>query len=74
MEPGQAEPGHTQARHVTPAGAEPGRWPYRPTAIWRRLVAVLGLGAFTALCVIALVALVAVGAVVGALVLEALIG
>ena len=74
MEPGPAEPGHTQPRHMTPAGAEPGRWPYRPTAIWRKLVAVMGLGAFTALCVIALVALVAVGAAVGALVLEALIG
>ncbi len=74
MAPGQAEPGHTQSRHAAPAGAEPGRSPYRPTAIWRKLVAVLGLGAFTALCVIVLVALVAVGAVVGAVVLEALIG
>ncbi len=53
---------------------ESGRWPYKPTAIWRKLVAVIGLGAFTAICVVALVALVVVGAAVGALVLEALIG
>ena len=53
---------------------ESGRWPYKPTEIWRKLVAVIGLGAFTAICLVALVALVAVGAVVGALVLEALIG
>ncbi len=59
---------------MEPGRIEPGRWPYRPTAIWRKLIAVLGLGAFTALCAIALVALVLVGAVVGALVLEALIG
>ncbi len=74
MEPEHAQPGHAGSGRMQPAGAEPVRWPYRPTAIWRKLVAVLGLGAFTALCVIALVALVAVGAVVGALVLEALIG
>ncbi len=53
---------------------ESGRWPYKPTAIWRKLVAVIGLGAFTAICVVALVALVVVGAAVGALVLESLIG
>lgn len=59
---------------MEPGRVEPGRWPFKPTAIWRKLVAVIGLGAFTAVCVAALVALVAVGAVVGALVLEALIG
>jgi len=69
MEPGRIEPGR-----IEPGRIEPGRWPYRPTAIWRKLIAVLGLGAFTVLCAIALVALVLVGAVVGALVLEALIG
>ncbi len=63
-----------EAQRVEPGAMEAGRWPYKPTAIWRKLVAVLGLGAFTAICVIALVALVALGAVVGALVLEALIG
>ncbi len=89
MEPGRIEPGHLESRRTEPGRietqraepghlesgcTEPGRWPYKPTAIWRKLVAVLGLGAFTAICVIALVALVLVGAVVGALVLEALIG
>ncbi len=74
MEPGRTEPGHLESRRTEPGRIEPGRWPYKPTAIWRKLVAVLGLGAFTAICVIALVALVLVGAVVGALVLEALIG
>ena len=59
-------------RHI--GRMESGRWPYKPTAIWRKLVAVIGLGAFTAICVVALVALVVVGAAVGALVLEALIG
>ena len=59
-------------RHIGPM--ESGRWPYKPTAIWRKLVAVIGLGAFTAICVVALLALVVVGAAVGALVLEALIG
>lgn len=59
---------------MEPGRSEAGRWPYKPTAIWRRLVAVIGLGAFTAICAIALVALVLLGAVVGALVLEALIG
>ena len=71
---GRMEPGRIEPRHPESGRAEPGRWPYKPTAIWRKLVAVLGLGAFTAICVIALVALVVVGAVVGALVLEALIG
>ena len=57
------------------AGAKTaGRWPHKPTAGWRKLVAVIGLGAFTAICAAALVAMVAVGAAVGALVLEALIG
>ncbi len=74
MEPGRIEPGHLESRRTEPGRTEAGRWPYKPTAIWRKLVAVLGLGAFTAICVIALVALVLVGAVVGALVLEALIG
>ena len=59
-------------RHIGPM--ESGRWPHKPTALWRKLVAVLGLGTFTAICVAALVALVAIGAAVGALVLEALIG
>ena len=59
-------------RHIGPV--ESGRWPFKPTAVWRKLVAVLGLGMFTAICVAALVALVAIGAAVGALVLEALIG
>ena len=53
---------------------ESGRWPYRPTAIWRRLVAVLGLAAFTAVCTVMLVAIVLVAATVGALLLEALVG
>ncbi|WP_420610639.1 hypothetical protein [Candidatus Poriferisodalis sp.] len=79
MEPRRIEPRHMGAQRVEPGHLEsgrpePGRWPYKPTAIWRKLVAVLGLGAFTAICVIALVALVLVGALVGALVLEALIG
>ena len=69
MKPGRSEPERIEAQRT-----EPGRWPYKPTAIWRRLVAVIGLGAFTAICAIALVALVVLGAVVGALVLEALIG
>ncbi|WP_419842349.1 hypothetical protein [Candidatus Poriferisodalis sp.] len=51
-----------------------GSWPYKPTAVWRRLVAVIGLVAFTALCVVALVSLVVAAAAVGALMLEALIG
>lgn len=59
-------------RHIGPM--ESGRWPHKPTAVWRKAVAVLGLGAFTAICAAALVALVAIGAAVGALVLEALIG
>ena len=79
MEPRRIEPRRIETQRAEPGRSEsgrtePGRWPYKPTAIWRKLVAVLGLGAFTALCVIALVALVLVGAVVGALVLEALIG
>ena len=49
-------------------------WPYKPTALWRRLVAVIGLGAFTAICAAALVAIVVIAAAVGALVLEAVIG
>ena len=53
---------------------ESGRWPYKPTAIWRRLVAVVGLGVFTAICTIALVAIVLIAAAVGALLLEALVG
>lgn len=53
---------------------ESGRWPYKPTAIWRRLVAVVGLGVFTAICTIALVAIVVIAAAVGALLLEALVG
>ena len=53
---------------------ESGRWPYRPTAIWRRLVAVLGLAAFTAICTIVLVAVVLIAAALGALLLEALVG
>ncbi|WP_419863190.1 hypothetical protein [Candidatus Poriferisodalis sp.] len=69
MEPGRTEPQRIEAQRT-----ESGRWPYKPTAIWRKLVAVIGLGAFTAICAIALVALVVLGAVVGALVLEALIG
>jgi hypothetical protein len=59
---------------LDPDRTEPRGWPHKPTAIWRKLVAVIGLGAFTAICVVALVALVLVGVVVGALVLEALIG
>ncbi|WP_419921731.1 hypothetical protein [Candidatus Poriferisodalis sp.] len=49
-------------------------WPYKPTALWRRLVAVIGLGAFTAICAAALVAIVVIAAAIGALVLEAVIG
>ena len=59
-------------RHI--GVVDSGRWPFEPTAVWRRLVAVLGLGAFTAVCTAGLVALVAAGAAVGALVLEVLIG
>ena len=53
---------------------ESGRWPYKPTAIWRRLMAVFGLAAFTAICTIMLVAVVLIAATVGALLLEALVG
>ena len=53
---------------------ESGRWPYKPTGIWRRLVAVVGLTAFTAVCTVTLVAIVLIAAAVGALVLEALVG
>ncbi len=74
VEPGHSESGRTGPGHLESGRTGPGRWPYKPTAIWRRLVAVLGLGAFTAICVIALVALVLLGALAGALVLEALIG
>ncbi len=49
-------------------------WPNKPTALWRRLVAVIGLGVFAATCAAALVAIVVIGAAVGALVLEAVIG
>ncbi len=71
---GRMEPGRTEPQRIEAQRTESGRWPYKPTAIWRKLVAVIGLGAFTAICAIALVALVVLGAVVGALVLEALIG
>ena len=63
--------------HIGPmefGSTESGRWPYKPTAIWRRLIAVIGLAAFTAICAMALVTLVAIGAAVGALMLEAIIG
>ncbi len=53
---------------------ESGRWPYKPTGIWRRLVAVVGLTAFTAICTLMLVAIVLVAAALGALLLEALVG
>ena len=49
-------------------------WPYKKTALWRKLVAVVGLGVFTALCAAALVTLVVLGAAIGALTLEAVIG
>lgn len=68
------EPGRAESSPQDSGRAESGRWPYRPTAVWRKLVAVIGLGAFTAICVAALVALVVLGAVLGALVLETLIG
>ena len=53
---------------------ETGRWPYKPTPIWRRLVALVGLATFTAICTVALVALVLIAAALGALLLEALVG
>ncbi|WP_419944140.1 hypothetical protein [Candidatus Poriferisodalis sp.] len=53
---------------------EPGRWPYKPTPIWRRLIAVVGLATFTAVCTIALMAIVLLAAAVGALLLEAVVG
>ncbi len=64
----------TSSGRIPSGDARSGCWPYRPTAVWRKLVALIGLGAFTAVCAIALVALVLAGAVVGALVLEAVIG
>ena len=66
--------GHMEPERIEPGRVESGRWPYKPTALWRKLIAVIGLGAFTAICVAALVALVVVGAAVGALLLETLIG
>ena len=69
MEPERIEP-----ERMGPGRIESGRWPYKPTALWRKLIAVIGLGAFTAICVAALVALVVAGAAVGALLLETLTG
>lgn len=53
---------------------ETGRWAYKPTGIWRRLVAVVGLVVFTAICTIMLVTVVLIAAALGALLLEALVG
>ena len=53
---------------------ETGRWLFKPTGIWRRLVAVVGLAVFVAICTITLVAVVLIAAALGALLLEALVG